>query len=122
MVATGWCRISTLELPHSEMKGHAEWPAGVLAQWTTQCPARSHYDLRGNCVCVCMCVCVCVCVCVCDAEATFFGFSYCILAPDVAFLSSCSQEQKMFWYKCECVVRLRGRYKLKQSGLKKSIH
>ena len=49
MVATGRCRISTLELPRYEIKGpHAEWPAGVLAQWTTQCPATSHLDLSGN--------------------------------------------------------------------------
>ena len=61
-------------------------------------------------------------VCVCDAEATFFGFSYCILALDVAFLSSCSQEEKMFWYKFECVVCLRERCNLKQSGLKKNVY
>jgi hypothetical protein len=42
---TGWCRISSLELPLCGMKGQdAEILAGVLAQ----CPALAHLDLSGN--------------------------------------------------------------------------
>jgi Ran GTPase-activating protein (RanGAP) involved in mRNA processing and transport len=42
---TGWCRISTLELPRCEMTGQeAERLAGVLAQ----CPALAHLNLHLN--------------------------------------------------------------------------
>ena len=42
---TGWCRISTLELPRCDMKGQdADNLAGVLAQ----CPALAHLDLCEN--------------------------------------------------------------------------
>jgi Ran GTPase-activating protein (RanGAP) involved in mRNA processing and transport len=42
---TGWCRITTLELPGCDMKGEDEKRlAGVLAQ----CPALAHLDLSDN--------------------------------------------------------------------------
>jgi hypothetical protein len=42
---TGWCRITTLELPECEMEGHdGASLAGVLAQ----CPALAHLDLSDN--------------------------------------------------------------------------
>jgi hypothetical protein len=45
VVMTGWCRITTLELPCCDMKGQdAESLAGVLAQ----CPALAHLDLSEN--------------------------------------------------------------------------